>query len=123
MSGFTTDFNFDEWARLAKEEPEAFESMRQKMIEDVIENVAPSVKPRMEGLQWQIDQVRSKSANPMSSCLKISQMMWENVTGEDGLLENMRQLSEPQLISKLNKPKESAQIININDKNSDPKKS
>jgi len=117
MTGINTDFDFDEWMRLAKEDPDAYESMREKMIQDVIDSTSPEVKRRMEGLQWKIDQIRTTSTNPMSSCLKISQMMWENVTGEDGLLDHMRQLSDPVQEQKINKPKESATIINISDNN------
>lgn len=117
------EFDFDKWARLAKEDPEAYEDMRKKMIQDVIDNASPEVKRRMEGLQWQIDQVRTSSTNPMSSCLKISKMMWHNVTGEDGLLDNMRQLTEPGQVLEPNSPKQSATIINISDINTDHEKS
>ncbi len=123
MTGLNTEFDFDEWMRLAKEDPDAYESMREKMIQDVIDSTSPEVKRRMEGLQWQIDQIRSTSSNPMASCLKISQMMWEKVTGEDGLIDHMHQLSDPVQVKKSNKPKESAKIININDNNANREKS
>lgn len=123
MQGVDKDFNFDEMARLAKEDPDAFEIMREKMIQDAIDNSSPEIKQRMQGLQWQIDKVRSTSSNPMASCLKISQMMWDNVLGDDGLLENMRLLNEPQQIRKLDKPKESATIINLNNNKNNPDKS
>lgn len=114
MQNSDTNFNFDEWAKIAKEDPDAFEDMRKKMIQDVIEATSPEVKKRMQGLQWKIDNIRSTSPNPMASCLKISQMMWDNVLGEDGLLENMRKLNDPEQISKPKQPKESATIINLN---------
>jgi hypothetical protein len=114
MQNIDTDFNFDEWAKMAKEDPEAFENKRKKMIQDVIDATSPEVQRRMQGLQWQIDNVRSTSSNPMASCLKISQMMWDNVLGDDGLLENMRKLNDPEQISKLKQPKESATIISLN---------
>lgn len=113
MQNISTEFNFDEWVRLAKENPDAYEDMRKKMIQEVIDDTSPEVRRRMEGLQWQIDQIRSTSTNPMSSCLKISQMMWDKTIGEDGLLDHMRRLSEPSQISKAVKPKESAKIIDI----------
>lgn len=123
MTGLNTEFDFDAWAKLAKDDPNAFESMREQMIQDVIASTSPEIKRRMEGLQWQIDQIRSTSANPMSSCLKISQMMWENVTGEDGLIDHMRQLSDPIQEQKPNKPKGTAKIINISDNNTNREKS
>jgi hypothetical protein len=123
MTSANTEFDFDELARLAKEDPEAFESRREKMIREVIDSTSPEIKRRMEGLQWQIDQIRSTSANPMSSCLKISQMMWDKAVGEDGLVDHMRQLSDPEKLPKFNKPKESATVINIRNDNQDGKKS
>jgi uncharacterized protein DUF3135 len=113
MHSVNTDFNFDKMARLAKEDPDEYENMREKMIQEVIDNTSPEVRRRMEGLQWQIDQIRSTSANPMSSCLKISQMMWDNVLGDNGLLDHMRQLSDPEQIPRIDKTKESATIVNI----------
>ncbi len=123
MTSVNTEFNFDEWVRLAKENPEAYEDMREKMIRDVIDSTSPEIKRRMEGLQWKIDQIRSTSSNPMSSCLKISQMMWDNVLGEDGLVDHMRQLSDPNQTLEINKQKESATIISIRNDNLDPEKS
>jgi len=100
--------------RLAKEDPGAYENKRERMIQEVIDSTSPEVRRRMEGLQWQIDQIRSTSANPMQSCLRISQMMWNSVLGDDGLLDHMRQLTDPEQLPKINKKaKESATVINI----------
>jgi uncharacterized protein DUF3135 len=111
MNSINTEFDFDEMVRLAKEDPDAYERKREAMIQEVIDNTSPEVKRRMEGLQWQIDQIRTTSANPMSSCLKISQMMWDNVLGDEGLVEHMRRLSSPEQIPRFEKTKESAAII------------
>ncbi|MBL1143011.1 MAG: DUF3135 domain-containing protein [Proteobacteria bacterium] len=123
MTSVNTEFDFDAWVKLAKENPEAYEEMRQKMIQDVIDNTSPEVKRRLQGLQWKIDQIRSTSTNPMSSCLKISQMMWDNVIGEDGLVDHMRQLNEPAHLVNLDKPKDSATVIDIRSSNTDSEKS
>lgn len=110
MQSVNTEFDFDEWVRLAKDDPDAYENKRTEMIQEVIDSTSPEVKRRMQGLQWQIDQIRSTSTNPMSSCLKISQMMWDKVIGEDGLVDHMRQLSDPDQILK---PKKLATVIDI----------
>ncbi len=83
----TADFDFEFWASLAKNDPERFESMRKKELKELIDKAPDRIKHRMEGLQWQIDQLRERAANPLSGCLRISQMMWNSVTGERGLLE------------------------------------
>jgi Protein of unknown function (DUF3135) len=83
----TDDFDFEYWAGMAEKDPETFESMRKKCLQELIEQAPEHVKHRMEGLQWQIDQERARSANPMAACLRISQMMWNSVMGERGLLQ------------------------------------
>ena len=86
-----SNFDFDHWANIAARDAEQFESMRQEMISELIENAPEYLRPRMEGLQWQIDQIRERSTNPMSACLRISQQMWDNVLGERGLLTALQQ--------------------------------
>lgn len=87
------EFPFDFWARLAQQDPGAFEEARRLMVESLIESAPARVQPRLKGLQWQIDQVRRRAPNPLSACLKLSNMMWNNVLGEDGLSENLQSLS------------------------------
>ncbi len=112
-----TEFDFDEWAKLAKEDPDAFENKRQQIIQDVIDKSSQKIKRRMQGLQWQIDQVRATSANPMASCLKISQMMWDKTTGENGLVDHLQILSEPGHIrDSLEQPRQSATIMDLTDR-------
>ncbi len=113
MNSIYTEFDFDEMLRLARDDPDAYERKRELMIQEVIDSTPPEVKRRMEGLQWQIDQIRSTSANPMSSCLKISQMMWDNVLGDNGLVDHMRRLSDPEHLPGSLKSKESAAVIDF----------
>ncbi len=114
------DFDFDEWAKLARDNPEAYEDKRRKMLEEVIKSTSPEIKRRMQGLQWKIDQIRSTSANPMASCLKISQMMWDSVLGEEGLLENMERLNSPDGLKEKSRPKPSAEVIDIHTQDRNP---
>ena len=89
------EFDFDEWAKLAKENPDAFENKRQQMIQDVIDT---------SFAKDQTSHARSSMANrPDSrysqqiqwpSCLKISQMMWDKTIGEDGLVDHLQQLTD-----------------------------
>ena len=84
------DFDFDHWVTIAKEDPEKFEQMRASLINDLMEQSPEEFRQRLEGLQWQIDQIRNKSSNPMDSCLAISQKMWDNFYGEKGLLTALK---------------------------------
>ncbi|QOJ24787.1 MAG: DUF3135 domain-containing protein [Gammaproteobacteria bacterium] len=90
----TPDFDFDQWCRIAQSEPERFEAMRQQMINDLIARAPSHLKPRMTGLQWQVDQIRNQAANPMAACVQISQKMWANVLGENGLLKALQEPKE-----------------------------
>lgn len=87
------EFPFDFWAKLAQQDPGAFEEARRLMVESLIESAPARVQPRLKGLQWQIDHVRRRAPTPLSACLKISNMMWNNVLGEDGLSEHLQSLS------------------------------
>ncbi len=89
-------FDFDEMARLATEDPEAFERRREQLLTTAIEKAAPDVQRRLRGLQWQVDQVRNTTSNPMASCIRISRMMWDSVLEKDGLLENLHRLQYAQ---------------------------
>ena len=86
-----SDFDFDQWAAIARQDPEQFERMRQQLIAGAIAQSPEHLKQRMEGLQWQIDQIRKQSSNPMASCLRISQEMWGSVLGERGLLKALQE--------------------------------
>jgi len=88
------EFDFDHWAKLAKDDPAGFEAQRMQILEALIADAPERLRHRLRGMQWQLDQVRSRSSNPMASCLRMSRMMWEKVLGEDGLLDSMRGLGE-----------------------------
>lgn len=90
--------DFERWRKLASQDPDGFELMRQDMIEAVIEAASERLQQRLRGLQWRIDQVRKRSPSPMAACISVSNMMWESFAGEDGLAQtlNRRGLSEKQ---------------------------
>lgn len=79
--------SFEYWSKLAKEDPELFEQKRREALEAVINNAPVSMQQRLRGLQWRIDAERRTAKNPLSSCVKIYNMMWDKVYGENGLLE------------------------------------
>ncbi len=87
-------FDFDEWVRLAQDDPEKFEQLRRERIEQMMAQVPESMRQRIEGLQWQIDQARDRSKNPLASCIKISSMMWDSVLGDAGLVQTIEDLGK-----------------------------
>jgi hypothetical protein len=82
--------NFDAWVQLAREDPDRFESMRRQVVDHAIERAPPHRRERLRGLQWRIDRTRELAPNPMAACVSISQMMWDSLTGRDGLLDTLR---------------------------------
>lgn len=91
---------FEEWASLAKSDPEAFENKRKNFINDYIESMPQESRQRLHQLQWRIDGVRRVAKTPMAACLKIYNMMWESATGENGMLEHINRLVSEQDIKR-----------------------
>jgi len=80
------EFDFDEWAELAKRDPELFEDKRRKVIEEhikqSIENRCLAVKRSLQGLQFRIDMERRRSKNPKDSYIRLSRMLMEQFYSE-----------------------------------------
>ena len=89
---------FDDWCELASEDPQAFETARSAVIEDFLSTVPGSSQQRLRGLQWRIDTIRQHSSNPMAACMSIYNMMWEKLAGENGMLDTMAGLYNPEAI-------------------------
>lgn len=85
-------FDFDAWVELARQDPQAFEEKRKHIIEDAIQGAPAHKQQRLRCLQWKLDKIRETSRTPMIACLHINRLLWENVTGEHGLLNSLQQL-------------------------------
>lgn len=88
-------FDFDNWAELAKADPEAFESKRKQLIDDFIASAPESLRKRLVGFQWRIDMERERCDNPLQACIRISNMMWDMVYADRGFLWSLQALSDP----------------------------
>jgi hypothetical protein len=68
------DFFFEEWAFLARVDPEAFEQRRRVVIAGFL---ATSLRPRAlgEALQARIDLARGRAAEPLEALLTIALML------------------------------------------------
>ncbi len=80
-------FDFDEWAILAADDPAAFEAHRAALIEAFIDSTPRERQQRLRRLQWKIDRTRECAPNPVAACIRISKMMWDSLLGDGGLLE------------------------------------
>jgi len=106
----STNFDFNLWSNVAKQDPEQFELMRQQLIDDVMAQVPEELKQRMEGVQWEVDQIQNRAENPMAACFSISQRMLNKVHGEKGLLAT---LSDPKKILQDRKKMDLNNVISI----------
>ncbi len=95
LDDMTTDFDswFDTMTNMAKENPEAFELLRMQMIKNIIDAAPVDNRRRLIGLQWRVDQERRLARTPMGTCIRLSNMMWESVTGDNGLLDQLNRVS------------------------------
>jgi len=90
-------FDFKEWAELSKKDPELFEQRRKQVIGEFIDQCRENNKKRIAGLQWRIEQERRLSSSSMGTCIRLYNMMWEQVLGDNGMLENLKTLSNRSL--------------------------
>jgi hypothetical protein len=72
-------FEFEQWARLARENPEEFERRRTAVIEAVIARASPRLAPRLRGLQFRLDVERLKARTPLGAAVRMQTLMWEQV--------------------------------------------
>lgn len=107
-SSLYTEMGFDDWSRLARENPDAFEAARRAVIEEFLTSTPAHSRNRLRGLQWRIDTIRMRSSNPMAACLDIYAMMWDKLAGENGMIETLQALEKPHLLCK---DRPAAQII------------
>lgn len=67
---------FEQWARLARQDPHTFEQLRHRLLDAHIARSSSAHRERLRRLQWRIDRLREQASNPMSACLQISNLMW-----------------------------------------------
>ncbi len=71
--------SFETLLKMAKQDPEALERVRQQHIDKAISNAPEGYRQRLSGLQFQIDGIRRTSKSPMSACINISKMMHDSL--------------------------------------------
>ncbi|NIR97928.1 MAG: DUF3135 domain-containing protein [Gammaproteobacteria bacterium] len=103
-----SEMGFDAWVALASADPEAFETRRKQLIDQVIQKASrPEQRHRLRCLQWRIDMERRRARTPMAACLRIYRMMWDSVLGEHGMVETFQNPPPAR------KPRGSAQVISL----------
>ena len=89
----TSPFDFDKWAKLAREDPVAFERKRKLLIEQEISRAPASRQPHLRAMQWRIEMERRKYKDKLSYCAHIFNRMWDSVYGPNGLLDALQTIT------------------------------
>ena len=71
--------DFEVLVEMAKKDPDKLEVLRQRMVDEIIDDAAETARQRLMGLQFQIDMVRRKAANPLAAAMRISEMMRDSL--------------------------------------------
>lgn len=74
-------------AKLASDNPQAFEALRSELIENCISSAPEKIQPRLRGIQFRVDCIRRLSRTPLSALIKIQAMMWESFLRMDQELQ------------------------------------
>jgi hypothetical protein len=69
--------SYETLSRLAVDEPQEYELLRQQIIQEFIATSPDKIKSRLLGIQFRIDGMRSVSKSPLGLTLAIYQMMWD----------------------------------------------
>lgn len=70
-------FDFDEWYRLTKEDPEEFELRRAAALSAVVANAPEALRPKLRGTLFKIEMTRRRAKNPLHAAILASELMWE----------------------------------------------
>jgi hypothetical protein len=65
-------------SKLARDDPQAFESFRRELLDTFIENAPERLKPRLSGLQFRVDHERRLSRSALGSTVRIYELMWKS---------------------------------------------
>ncbi len=74
------EFDFHEWASLAKDSPEAFEQRRREVIDAFLAASAGKQQRLGQSLQREIDYEVRRAGSPQEALKAISGMMWAQVS-------------------------------------------
>lgn len=96
-------------AALASNDPEAFERYREKLYQKVIDRAPLELQRRLKGIQFKINMARKAAGNPLTSCMRISEMM------HDSFVELKLALANPQryVREQKNATVKSAEVIEL----------
>jgi len=88
-------FDFDDWAALARRDPEAFARRRDQVVNETCVRLREGSGAAVERICWRIDVERQRCNTPMQLCLKLSSLMWNRFYDLNDELNDLVRQSEP----------------------------
>lgn len=95
---------FDAWVSLARDNPQAFEQKRIHALNQAILEAPQRLQHRLRCLQWKLDRIRETSATPLAAGVRMQQLLWDSLTGPQGLLARLRGVENPALVGRAGYP-------------------
>ena len=101
--------DIDKLKRLPSNHTEAFERYREELYQQTIEQAPIELQRRLKGIQFKINMARQGARSPLTSCMRLSEMM------HDSFVELKLALANPQkyLQEQGSKRVESAELIQL----------
>ena len=66
----------EELSQLARDDPQAYETLRRALVENFIDNAPDKYKKRLRGIQFRVDHQRQLSHTALGSTVRIYKLMW-----------------------------------------------
>lgn len=82
-----------ELAQLAREDPQAFETLRSELIENAILRAPERMHLHLRQLQFRLDGIRRLTRTPLGALLKMQGLMWESFLRMDDALQHLDALT------------------------------
>lgn len=74
-------------AKLANDDPSAFEALRSELIENFIIQAPERIQLRLRQIQFRLDGIRRLSRSPLATLLKFQGLMWDSFLQMDRELQ------------------------------------
>jgi hypothetical protein len=65
-------------SKLARDDPQTFESFRRELVDTFIESAPERLKPRLSGIQFRVDHERRLSRSALGATVRIYELMWKS---------------------------------------------
>jgi hypothetical protein len=77
------------WAQLARKNHDEYLERRSGALAALIATAPSDIQAQLMALQEHIDIIHTREKTTIGACLKLSNMMWDIVLGENGMVEHL----------------------------------